>query len=102
MFLITYGFHTKIIIYTSFIYSITQVKTPIKDIYYINRHRMFHLSYSRGLNMKFSFGQRKIQTVQYTYMLPIPADWIRNMNISKGDALNIVMEADNSLRIIPN
>lgn len=52
--------------------------------------------------MSFSFGQRRIQKVKYTYSLPIPVDWVRNMKLNKGDALNIVMEDDNSLRIIPN
>ncbi len=51
--------------------------------------------------MTFNFGSRKIQRVRYTYMLPIPADWIRNMNIRKGDELKIEMTADNSLRISP-
>lgn len=52
--------------------------------------------------MTFSFGQRKIQKVQYTFMLPIPADWVKNMNICKGDSLNIEMLEDKSLRIISN
>jgi antitoxin component of MazEF toxin-antitoxin module len=52
--------------------------------------------------MNFSFEQRKIQKVKYTHLLPIPADWIKNMNICKGDSLNIEMLEDNSLRIIPN
>jgi antitoxin component of MazEF toxin-antitoxin module len=51
--------------------------------------------------MTFCFGKRKIQKVQYTYMLPIPADWVRNMKLKKGDELNIEMTADNNLVISP-
>lgn len=51
--------------------------------------------------MEFCFGLRKIQKTQYTYMLPIPADWVRNMKLNKGDALKIEMTSDNYLRISP-
>lgn len=51
--------------------------------------------------MTFCFGIRKIQKVKYTYMLPIPVDWIRNMKLNKGDSLKIEMISENSLRISP-
>jgi antitoxin component of MazEF toxin-antitoxin module len=51
--------------------------------------------------MMFNFGQRKIQKVRYTYMLPIPTDWIRNMKLEKSDILYIEMLSDQSLRITP-
>ncbi|KKF98476.1 hypothetical protein DU86_08605 [Methanosarcina mazei] len=51
--------------------------------------------------MTFSFGKRKIQKVQYTYMLPIPVDWVRNMKLNKGDSLKIEMTSDNRLLISP-
>lgn len=51
--------------------------------------------------MNFVFGQRTIQKVGYSYMLAIPTDWIKNMNIGKGDTLTIEMTEDNSLRISP-
>ncbi|BBL63624.1 AbrB/MazE/SpoVT family DNA-binding domain-containing protein [Methanosarcina mazei] len=51
--------------------------------------------------MTFSFGKRKIQKVQYTYMLPIPVDWVRNMKLNKGDSLKIEMISDNRLLISP-
>lgn len=49
----------------------------------------------------FSFGLRRIQKVRYTYMLPIPTDWIRNMKLEKSDTLYIEMLSDQSLRITP-
>ncbi|BAW28069.1 hypothetical protein SAMN02910340_02380 [Methanosarcina thermophila] len=49
----------------------------------------------------FNFGLRKIQKVRYTYMLPIPTDWIRNMKLEKSDVLCIEMLSDQSLRITP-
>jgi hypothetical protein len=52
--------------------------------------------------MKFSFGLKKIQKVQYIYILPIPVDLVKNMKICKGDSLNFEMLEDNSLRIVPN
>lgn len=52
-------------------------------------------------NTAFYFGLRKLQTVRRAYLLSIPVDWIRNMNLSKGDALNVEMLEDNSLRITP-
>jgi antitoxin component of MazEF toxin-antitoxin module len=49
--------------------------------------------------MYFNLGQRKIQQVGYSYMIPIPTNWIKNMNIEKGDTLDIKMVEDRSLRI---
>jgi antitoxin component of MazEF toxin-antitoxin module len=49
--------------------------------------------------MYFDLGHRKIQKLGYSYMLPIPTNWIKNMNIGKGDTLNIKMTEDRSLRI---
>jgi antitoxin component of MazEF toxin-antitoxin module len=39
--------------------------------------------------MILDFGQRKIQKVGYSYMIPIPTNWIKNMNFEKGDTLDI-------------
>ena len=49
--------------------------------------------------MVFNLGQRKIQKVGYSYLIPIPTNWIRNMNVEKGDTLDIKMVEDKSLRI---
>jgi antitoxin component of MazEF toxin-antitoxin module len=49
--------------------------------------------------MCFNFGQRKIQKVGYSYMIPLPTNWIKNMSIEKGDTLDIKMVEDRSLRI---
>jgi antitoxin component of MazEF toxin-antitoxin module len=49
--------------------------------------------------MFFDFGQRKVQKVGYSYLLPIPTNWVRNMKIEKGDTLLIKMTEDKSLRI---
>jgi antitoxin component of MazEF toxin-antitoxin module len=32
-------------------------------------------------------------------MIPIPTNWIKNMNLEKGDSLDIKMVEDRSLRI---
>lgn len=47
----------------------------------------------------FKFESRKIQNVRYSYLLPLPVSWVKNMKISKGDSLSIEMQEDNSLRI---
>jgi antitoxin component of MazEF toxin-antitoxin module len=52
--------------------------------------------------MIFDLGQRKIQKLGYSYMIPIPTSWIRDMNIGKGDTLNIKMTEDKSLKIKPS
>jgi antitoxin component of MazEF toxin-antitoxin module len=49
--------------------------------------------------MIFNLGKRKIQKVGYSYLIPIPTNWIKNMNIGKGDTLDIKMVEDRSLRI---
>lgn len=52
--------------------------------------------------MSFNFGQRKIQKVGYSYTIPLPTNWIKNMNIGKGAAVDIKMVEDRSLRIAVN
>jgi antitoxin component of MazEF toxin-antitoxin module len=49
--------------------------------------------------MWFDLGHRKIQKVGYSYLIPIPTNWIRNLNIEKRDTLGIKMAEDRSLRI---
>jgi antitoxin component of MazEF toxin-antitoxin module len=49
--------------------------------------------------MIFDLGQRKIQKVGYPYLIPIPTNWIKNMNVEKGDTLDIKMVEDRSFRI---
>lgn len=51
--------------------------------------------------MVFNFGHRTVQKTRYSYLLPLPVDWIKNMKIGKGDSLNIEMQNDHSLRITP-
>jgi antitoxin MazE len=51
--------------------------------------------------INFDFGKRRVIKVRYTHLLAIPPEWIRNMNISKGDELKIEMAEDSSLRITP-
>lgn len=52
-------------------------------------------------NVTFNFGHRKIQKVRYSFMVPLPVDWVKNMRIGKGDSLKIEMQKDKSLRITP-
>lgn len=49
--------------------------------------------------MVFDFGKRKIQKVGYSFLVPLPVDWIKNLDIGKGDSLKIEMLDDHSLRI---
>ena len=51
--------------------------------------------------MTFNFGQRKIQKIRYSFMIPLPVDWIKNMNIGKEGSLKIEMQDDQSLRMTP-
>jgi antitoxin component of MazEF toxin-antitoxin module len=51
--------------------------------------------------MVFDFGKRKIQKVGYSFLVPLPVDWIKNLDIGKGDLLKIEMLDDHSLRITP-
>lgn len=49
----------------------------------------------------FNFGNRKIQKVRYSYHVPLPVQWVKNMKIEKGTCLKIEMQDDYSLRITP-
>ena len=51
--------------------------------------------------MTFNFGKRKIQKVGYSFLVPLPVNWIKNLDIGKGDSLKIEMLDDQSLRITP-
>jgi hypothetical protein len=43
------------------------------------------------MKMKFNFGKRKIQKVGYSFLVPLPVSWIKNLDIDKGDSLKIAM-----------
>lgn len=49
----------------------------------------------------FNFGNRKIQKIRYSFLIPLPVDWIKNMNVYKGDTMKVEMQEDYSLRITP-
>lgn len=51
--------------------------------------------------MIFEFDHRKVQKVGYSYLIPLPTDWVKNMKIGKGDLLKIEMSEDRTLRITP-
>ena len=51
--------------------------------------------------MLFDFGQRRIQKIGYSYMFPLPTNWVRDMKIDNGDQLHIKMTEDKSLWIEP-
>ncbi len=51
--------------------------------------------------MVFDFGKRKIQKVGYSFLVPLPVDWIKNLDIGKGDLLKIEMLDDHSLKLTP-
>ena len=61
------------------------------------------MSINNGMSdIKFNFGNRRLQKIRNTFVLSLPVDWIRNANIEKGSSLRIEMLEDHSLRIIPN
>lgn len=61
-----------------------------------------HVAYSLTvINMNFNFGNRKIQKVRYSHLVPLPALWVKSMNIGKGNSLKIEMQDDHSLRVTP-
>lgn len=49
----------------------------------------------------FRFANRRIQKTRYSFIIPLPVDWIKNMKLEKGDTLKIEMQEDHSLRITP-
>ena len=49
----------------------------------------------------FQFGFRKVLSVGYSLLIPLPKEWTRNVNAGKGDKLRIEMLEDHSLRISP-
>ena len=51
--------------------------------------------------MTFNFGQRKIQKIRYSFMIPLQVDWIKNLNIGDLDSLKIEMQDDQSSRMTP-
>lgn len=51
--------------------------------------------------MTFEFGNRTVQKVGYSYLIPLPPDWVKNMDICKGDLLKIEMLEDKTLKITP-
>lgn len=50
----------------------------------------------------FCFGKRKIQSVRYSYTVPLPVDWVKNQGLGRGDAVDITMMSDGSLRLTPS
>lgn len=51
--------------------------------------------------MNMSFGERKIQKSNYSFLCPLPAAWAKNAKLDQSSIVNIEMLDDNSLRITP-
>jgi antitoxin component of MazEF toxin-antitoxin module len=51
--------------------------------------------------MNLIHGNRKIQKVRYSFLITLPAQWINNMRLGKGDSLKIEMKDDHSLKLTP-
>jgi len=51
--------------------------------------------------MTFKFGSRKVLKVGYSLLIPLPAEWARNVKTGKGDSVTIEMMPDQTLRISP-
>jgi antitoxin MazE len=39
--------------------------------------------------------------MRYAFLIPLPADWAKNMNLNQGSSVSIEMLEDKSLRITP-
>lgn len=50
---------------------------------------------------KLQFGQRKVRKMRYSHAVFLPPEWIKTMNVQKGDLLSIELDDDNALRIVP-
>ena len=48
-----------------------------------------------------NFGNRKIQKVRYSFLIPLPVQWINSMRLGKGYLVKIEMQDDHSLRMTP-
>ena len=53
------------------------------------------------MKINFNFGKRKIQKVRYSFLIPLPIDWVNSMKLGKGNLLEIEMQEDYSLKITP-
>jgi antitoxin component of MazEF toxin-antitoxin module len=51
--------------------------------------------------MTVQFGVRHLQKSGTSFVLPIPPQYVNSIGAGKHSAFDIVMEGDNSLRIIP-
>lgn len=52
--------------------------------------------------MSFFLGTRRIQKTKYTFLLPLPAVWAKNIKLDQSSSMNIELMPDNSLRITPS
>lgn len=52
-------------------------------------------------NIILNFGRRKLQKVRYSFLIPLPVQWVKSMKVDKGNSLKIEMQDDHSLRITP-
>lgn len=53
------------------------------------------------IKINFNFGNRKVQKVRYTFLVPLPAAWAKNANLDQSSSVNIEMLDDSTLRITP-
>ncbi len=47
------------------------------------------------------FGYRALQSVRHSFLIALPPNWIRSLELEKGDQVKIELMPDNSLRITP-
>lgn len=52
--------------------------------------------------MSFFLGTRRIQKTKYTFLLPLPAIWAKNVGLCQGSSCDIVMLDENTIRITPS
>lgn len=51
--------------------------------------------------MKYKLKPRKILSINYTYFISLPQDWLINHSISKGDKLSLVIGENQELILLP-
>jgi antitoxin component of MazEF toxin-antitoxin module len=50
----------------------------------------------------FNFGERKVQKVRYTFLIPLPTIWAKNAKLDQSSSVNIELMDDGSIRITPS
>ncbi len=53
------------------------------------------------MQKRFSFGKRRVMRMGYSRFVTLPKDWLRNAGIGEGGAVDLAMDGDGNLIIMP-